>query len=44
MLLQLASLFFFSYEAYVLYLFLQLLIQYLGGEQTLIAHFELQVS
>ena len=34
---------FCSYEAYVLYIFMQLLIQYLGGEYTLIAHLEMKV-
>lgn len=32
------------YEAYVLYTFMQLLIQFLGGEKQLIIHLEFKVS
>ena len=34
---------FLSYEGYVLYIFTQLMIQYLGGEFTLVSHLELKV-
>jgi hypothetical protein len=33
-----------SYEAYVLYIFMQLLIHFLGGENSLIVHLEFKVS
>jgi hypothetical protein len=32
-----------SYEAYVLYIFMQLLIHFLGGENSLIVHLEFKV-
>lgn len=34
----------FSYEAYVLYTFMQLLIHYLGGETNLVVHLEFKVE
>jgi len=34
----------YSYEAYVLYIFMQLLIHFLGGENSLIVHLEFKVG